>query len=102
MDYIPPLPPKSQKYPARNDSSIKLTQKGTWLLLHKAVHQICAHEGFDSTTESVLSTLVDVTDEMLSKFCKLLKVNTEREVLNLNTGFVVSHQSNLHSSTSIQ
>lgn len=60
------------------------------MLLHKAVYQICAHEGFDSTNETVLSTLVDVADELLAKFCKLLKFNTEREILNQSTGFVVS------------
>jgi len=44
---------------------------------------------FTATSESVLSVLVDVVDEMLIKFCNLLKVNTERELLGRSTGFTV-------------
>lgn len=58
-------------------------------MLHRSIHIVCAHEGFDRTTESVLSVLVGVAEEMLIKFCNLLKVNTERELLGLSTGYVV-------------
>jgi hypothetical protein len=69
---------------------MKLTRRGVQQVLHRSMYQICAHEGFDSTTESVLAVLAGVVEEMLMKFCILLKVNTEREVLGQSTGFVVS------------
>ena len=59
-------------------------------MLHRSIYQVCAHEGFDSTTESVLSVLSGVAEEMLMKFCNLLKLNTERELLGQSTGFIVS------------
>ena len=34
--------------------------------------------------------MADATEEMLIQFCKLLKVNTEREMLDQSTGFSVS------------
>jgi hypothetical protein len=69
---------------------MKLTRRGVQQVLHRSIYQVCAHEGFDSTTESVMSVLAGVVEEMLMKFCTLLKVNTEREVLGQSTGFVVS------------
>ena len=79
--------------------------------MHKSVFTICAHEGFDGelsaskilryhhiknqlfsmlgTSESILSVLVDVADEMLTKYCNLLKVNTERELVGHSSGFTV-------------
>lgn len=69
---------------------MKLTRRGVQQILHRSMYQVCAHEGFDSTTESVLSVLAGVAEEMLVKFCNLLKLNTEREILGQSTGFVVS------------
>lgn len=64
-------------------------------MLHRSIYHICAHEGFDSTTESVVSVLAGVGEEMLVKFCNLLKLNTEREILGQSTGFVVSSNSKI-------
>ncbi len=74
---------------------MKLTRRGVQQVLHRSIYQVCAHEGFDSTTESVMSVLAGVVEEMLMKFCTLLKVNTEREVLGQSTGFVVSYIQNI-------
>ena len=82
--------PAQQKIAPKN--SVKLTRRGAQQLLHQAVFQVCAHEGFDATTDSVLSTLADITEEMLVKFCTLLKVNTERELLSHSTGFAVNNR----------
>merc|ERR1740128_770586 len=96
VDGIPPVPlmPAQQKIAPKN--SVKLTRRGAQQLLHQAVFQVCAHEGFDATTDSVLSTLADITEEMLVKFCTLLKVNTERELLSHSTGFADSMERSLH------
>ena len=69
---------------------MNLTRRGVQQVLHRSIYQVCAHEGFDSTTESVLSVLSGVAEEMLMKFCNLLKLNTERELLGQSTGFIVS------------
>jgi len=96
LDSIPPVPLMPARQPIQPNNSIKLTRRGAQQLLHKSVFHICAHEGFDATTESVLSTLADATEEMLIQFCKLLKVNTEREMLDQSTGFSDPMERTLH------
>merc|ERR1712137_755942 len=96
LDSIPPVPLMPAKQQIQPNNSIKLTRRGAQQLLHKSVFHICAHEGFDATSECVLTTLADVTEEMLIKFCKLLKINSEREMLNNSTGFTDSMERTLH------
>lgn len=91
MENLPHVPVRPSKDQIKTHPSMILTKKGVQQVLHRSIYLICAHEGFDSTTESVISLLVGIADEMLIKFCNLLKVNTEREILGMSTGYVVSH-----------
>lgn len=88
-DNLPPVPIRPVKQHIQQHPSMTLTRRGVQQVLNRSVFQVCAHEGFDSTSESVLSVLTGVVEEMMIKFCNLLKINTERELLGRSTGFVV-------------
>ncbi|XP_032796425.2 uncharacterized protein LOC116932704 [Daphnia magna] len=96
VEHIPTVPSKPVREHIQQHPSMKLTRRGVQQILHRSMYQVCAHEGFDSTTESVLSVLAGVTEEMLVKFCNLLKLNTEREILGQSTGFVDAMERTLH------
>jgi len=71
---------KGEAQPEIND---QLAKK----ILRKALAVMCAHSGFDSTTESVLETLVDVLSEYYLKIMHLLRAAVDREALAKGTSF---------------
>lgn len=64
--------------------SLSVTRK----ILKKSAGAICAHVGFETTTESVLDFLTDIVHEYYQKITLLLRKNVDREAQTGHTGFV--------------
>ncbi|XP_022238160.1 STAGA complex 65 subunit gamma-like isoform X3 [Limulus polyphemus] len=75
-------------------------------ILRKAVAAVFAHVGFDTTSELVLETLVDIVHDHYLRVCRLMRVARDREALTGNTAFVdvieqVFHEIGLGSMTEL-
>ncbi|GAB6023116.1 Suppressor of Ty 7 [Chamberlinius hualienensis] len=65
----------------------EITEQLAKKILRKAVAVMCAHAGFDTTTECVLETLIDVTHEYYLKITRLLRADADRAALVRGTAF---------------
>ena len=57
MDNIPCVPAPPVQSQIQQNTSLQITRKGAQQLLHKAVFDICAHEGFHSQFKLEIITL---------------------------------------------
>ncbi|CAG0890789.1 unnamed protein product [Darwinula stevensoni] len=56
-------------------------------ILRKSVATIMAHLGYEESPESILDLMTDVAHDYLSKFTRLLRLSTDRELMSLSAGF---------------
>lgn len=65
----------------------ELDEQVLGLIMKKSVAIICAHAGFEKTTESVLNMLTDIACEILRKITQLLRLAVDREAMCGSHGF---------------
>lgn len=75
-------------------------------ILRKSVAAICAHIGFDFSTDTVLETLTDIAHEHNLRICRLLRMAVDRQALTGYTGFIdvieqVFHEAGIGSITTL-
>lgn len=65
----------------------RLSANSAKKILQKSVATLFAHIGYDNTSQWVLDTMTDVTEEYVQKFTHLLRVAVDQESISGSTGF---------------